>query len=532
MSFAASTLLTLSSAWLYGRSFPTASVHWLAWFALVPFLLAIRTATLARALVLGWIWTVAAAYGVGDWFVQSITRYYLQPTLVGVGLFIGVSSLMAAPYYMAFAACYRVLVRRPGPALPLLVAAAWVAAELGRARMLGGNPWALAGYSQIGVDPLQQIADVTGVYGITFALVAVNAATAELVGWVLTARRARVAAARGAVLGGMTAVAAVVAMILAYGHSRLRAPLTDPAAADGDAFTVAAVQGNLDVGSQWREELYGQNFDAYARLTMDALRNAKADLVFWPENALTFFLADEALYRRAIGYVLAPSGAQLVVGGPYAARPSEGIYYNSVFLLAPDGSIVARYDKQRLVPFAEYFPLRALGALSRRFARVRELTPGSSDAPLPTKVGPAGVTICSEAMFPEIAAARARAGAVFFVDPANDTWLTPKFSAQQFDIVRLRTIEQRRYLVRASTSGPSAIVDPFGRVVVRTEFLTSGAITGTVHPLRVVTVYGRIGDLFAVLCAAAAVVGWVRAVRTRVGPRVARGEVSKPVRAA
>jgi apolipoprotein N-acyltransferase len=86
--------------------------------------------------------------------------------------------------------------------------------------------------------------------------------------------------------------------------------------------------------------------------------------------------------------------------------------------------------------------------------------------------------ICNEAMFPEIAGERARDGAVFFLDPANDTWLTPKFSAQQFDIVRLRTVEQRRYLVRASTSGPSAIVDPVGRVDIRTQFLARTAITG------------------------------------------------------
>jgi len=108
-------------------------------------------------------------------------------------------------------------------------------------------------------------------------------------------------------------------------------------------------------------------------------------------------------------------------------------------------------------------------------------------------------------MFPDVAAARARDGAVFFVDPAHDTWLTPKFSAQQFDIVRLRTVEARRYLVRASTSGPSAIVDPLGRVVMHTAFMVRDTLAGTIWPLTTVTPYGRIGDAFAYVCALATI---------------------------
>jgi len=114
VSLAFGLVLTLASGWLYGLSFPTARVQALAWVALVPLLVALRGASLRRALLLGWVWTVMAAYAVGDWFARSVATYYEQPILVGVGFFIGVSSLMAAPFYMAFAACYRVLVRRPG----------------------------------------------------------------------------------------------------------------------------------------------------------------------------------------------------------------------------------------------------------------------------------------------------------------------------------------------------------------------------------------------------------------------------------
>jgi hypothetical protein len=96
---------TALSAILYGLAFPPTGVRLLAWVALVPFLAALRRARLGGALVLAWAWTVVAAYVVGDWFPRSISTYYRQPILVGVAFFVGVSSLMVAPYYAAFAVC-------------------------------------------------------------------------------------------------------------------------------------------------------------------------------------------------------------------------------------------------------------------------------------------------------------------------------------------------------------------------------------------------------------------------------------------
>ncbi len=531
--------LTIASALSYGLAFPTTSLQLLAWVCLVPFLVALQASTARRALVLGWVWTLGAAYAVGSWFPQSVARYYEQPLAVGIGFFLFVSTFMAAPFYMAFAAAYRVLARRAGVALPFAAAAAWVACELARARLVG-NPWALFGYSQVGRDALVQIADVTSVYGISFMLVAVNAAVAQLV--LHLGRRRSDTAVGGAATGGgarvvsvvgcrslFTSVAVAAALpLLAIAYGKARMATTPLAAADAPPVRVAMIQANLDVGTQWREEFYGENLGAYLALTSAALRDGRPELVFWPENALTFFLEQEPLYRAAIARVLAPAGAELVTGGPRVetdtpagetggpraqAGAGDPVYYNSVFLLDGTGAVLSHYDKQRLVPFGEYFPLRALDFLRRRFARVRELTAGRARLPLPTSAGPAGVMICNEAMFPDIAAARARAGAVFFVDPAHDTWLTPRFSAQQFDIVRLRTVEERRYLVRASTSGPSAIVDPLGRVVDRTDFLVRGTLGGTIWPLRGATPYRRIGDAFAYGCALAAIVAVVGRLR-------------------
>lgn len=496
------TALTLASGVLYGVCFPTWSLQSLAWIALVPFLVALRQVERHTALALGWLWTLAAAATLGNWFPGAISNYYRQSFAVGMGFFLGVSSLMAAPYYMAFAVWYRRVAMAPTAGLPLLTAAAWVAAELARARYLGANPWGLFGYSQVGHDALVQIADVTSVYGVSFALVAVNAALAEIV---IARRRG----ARLPVVGAALAVA--VALVLPLYASVRTATLP---AASGPPVEVGVVQGNVDVGTQWSEELYGKNLDVYLRLTAELLQSHRPALVIWPENGLTFFLEDEPSYRAAIAHVIAPSRTELLAGGPRTVALAAGpAYYNSMFLLTPDGDVRARYDKQHLVPFGERFPIPSIAVLARRFERVRELSPGPFAAPIATVAGLAGITICSEAMFPELAATRVRDGAAFFVDPAHDTWLTPKFSAQQFDIVRLRTIEERRYLARASTSGPSAIVDPLGHVVARSDFFTRAAFSAPIEPRNDRTVYQRVGDLFAGLCTLVALAAFVRARR-------------------
>ena len=503
-------LAAAASGVLYGLAFPVVHLQFLGWIALVPFLVAVRRApTLLIALVLGWVWMVVMGYTVADWLVGGIARYFAQPTVVGVGIFFYVATFMAGIHYMAFAACYRALGGLPRAAVPLLAAAAWVAAEFARANLLTGNPWALLGYSQIGILPLMQIADVTGVYGIGFVLAAVNAALAEL--WLA---RDSGAARRGA-LRGLLLAGAVAVLVLGYGVARLD---TDGLVSDARPVKVGLVQGNLDIGQQWRQEFYGRNLDAYLRLTYRLLVSNPPAVVFWPENALTFLLADEPLYRAAIGRVLSIGGAELVTGGPRTSSEDPTIYHSSVFLLSPAGAIRATYDKQKLLVFGEYFPLSGIDLLRRHFARVHQFTPGAPARPLPTAAGLAGVTICNEAMFPEIAAARVREGATYLVDPANDTWLTPKFSAQQFDIVTLRSVEQRRYLVRASTAGPSAIVDPLGRVVLRSEFFTQTALAGEIRPSTIVTPYNRVGDLFAWSCVVAAGAGWLASWRRRRAP--------------
>jgi apolipoprotein N-acyltransferase len=504
-----SLALAALSAVLVAAAFPPVGLRGLAWVGLAPLFVALRRARTGQAVALAVVWLVLFAALVGLWFPRAVATYYDQPLWVGVAFFAGVTATMGAPYYVAFALVYRLLVRRPGPATPLVVAAAWTATELARGRLLTGspifigNPWGLLGYSQVGNVALVQVASLTGIYGVSFVVAAVNAAVAEA--W-LARRDPQRRAARVLALACVPA-----ALALGFGLAVLgRADVEE-----GEPTRVAIVQGNVDVGSTWRSDHYGLNLDLYLRLTREVIDAHAPRVVFWPEGAMTFFLEQDKLYRAAIRGVLSPGGAELVAGGPSAASVA-GTYWNTTFLVSSAGDILGRYDKQYLVPFTEYFPLGGVDVLRRRFERVRVYTPGPPRPPLPTAAGRAGVLTCNEAMLPEVVGTRIADGAEYLVNPSNDSWLADtQYSAQQFDIVTMRAVEQRRYLVRASTSGPSAIADPWGRVQAMTPMLSQAVVAGTIRARTGRSVYGRVGDAFGVACVLAVALALMRGPRGR-----------------
>lgn len=506
------------SALAYGLAFPPLSWRPVAWVCLVPFFLALRGVGSGAGLALAWVWTLVVSMTLADALPRSVEHYFLQSKLTSYALSLWVWTFTGCVYYMGFAGVYRVLTRRPGPLLPLLVGAAWASFEFLRGWLLTGsgffvgNPWVLSGYSQVGWSELAQLASVTGVYGICFLIGAVNCALAELVRAVWLRER------RGAGWAGLTAPALLLALAWVYGASELRASAAERAT---PAVPIAIVQGNVDMGATWRSDYYGRNLDTYLELTHETFRSAGPRIVFWPEGALSFFLEDEPVYLRAIARSLRLGDAELVVGGPSRekrAGEDEHAYFNAVFVVNGAGGIEDRYEKEVLLPFSEYFPLERFDFVRRHFERVRVFRPGRRTAPVETRAGRAGVLVCLEALLPEIAAKRVRDGAEFLVSPSNDSWIEDElWAARMLDLVSLRAVEQRRYLVRASTSGPSAIVDPWGRQLTRSGSFRSETLHGRIRARSDLSIYARLGDAFAFLCLAcvAAALVWHRFARAR-----------------
>ncbi len=484
-------MATLASALLYALAFPPWDLSLLAWVALVPFFYALRDASPWRGAVLGLVWGVAMIWCVGIWLPPALAHYYQQPLGFALLFAAGASVVFIGVYHAAFGACAAAIAPRlPGIASVFATSALWVAWEFAKARVFTGDPWLLLGYAIAGEPRMVQIADLGGVYALSFVVVLANAALAEVLG-----SRRHVAIVGAPIL--------VVAGCYAYGAWRLTDELpTTP------RIPVVVVQGNNDMGAEWRDEIYGASLETYLRLSYDAAPKSERSLLVWPESSITFFLADEPLYREQIGRMLRAANAGLVLGGPYRAGAGDDVrFFNSAFALDESGEIVDRYDKGHLMPFAEYFPLRTIEFLQRRFERVRYFTAGERGDTLETPFGAMAPAICFEGMFPELVGAQMRQGARVLLSLSNDAWLGRGAGPEQhLWMMAVRAVENRTWVVRATTTGISAILDPFGRLVARSERDVATTLRGDIVPLDVDTFYKRHGDLFAWLCVVASIV--------------------------
>ena len=170
----------LLSAFLTILSFPKYEFGWLAWVALVPLLVALRGLTSRQAFWLGWGSGTVAWMGLGGWLVNTVHEFGPLPYALSVPLVVFVAAYLGV-YVAVFCALWQRLARgSPSPLMRVLGAAAyWTALEFVRTYAFTGLPWNLLGYTQYRALPLIQVADLTGVYGLSFLIVLVNAAVAE-----------------------------------------------------------------------------------------------------------------------------------------------------------------------------------------------------------------------------------------------------------------------------------------------------------------------------------------------------------------
>ncbi|MGC8967019.1 MAG: apolipoprotein N-acyltransferase [Thermus sp.] len=239
------------------------------------------------------------------------------------------------------------------------------------------------------------------------------------------------------------------------------------------------VQGNINPLRKFQGEL---DEAVYLRLTAAGLRaHPEADLVVWPETAVWAI-------PKGVDALL--QGRPLLTGLNLFG-PNRAVLYRK-------GEVLGHYDKTRLVPFGERFPFReALGGVYAFFFRALGLgelgdrVPGEKVAP----IGPYGVLICYESVFPSVARSLAREGAGVLVLLTNDAWFGPSFGGRQhFALGRLRAVETGRWLLRAGNDGITAAIDPFGRVVAGIPPHQEGFLLAPYARERGLTPYARLGD--------------------------------------
>jgi apolipoprotein N-acyltransferase len=352
----------------------------------------------------------------------------------------------------------------------------WVAAEWLRGHVLGGFPWGTLGYSQYLHLHVIQIAELTGVHGVSFVLVAVNAALAGCL--LLTWRRA---------VAGVAAAGVLVAATLLFGDARLRETTDRPTA------RVTLMQPSIEQPLKYEPRHAVEMLAIYFALMRQASAQ-RPELVVWPETASPTVLREDPRLVASLMAVAADLKAPLLIGSlDVEGNPPR--YRNSAFVLTDQG-IVGRYDKIHLVPFGEFVPLSGVIGFVRGWAEfISELEPGTRSVVFPGPPAPYGVVICYEGIFPDLVRDFVRGGARLMVNMTNDAWFGRTSGPEQhLSMYAFRAIEHRVSVVRAANTGVSAFVAPTGQIVRRMSLYERGLLTDTV-PLRVGrTLFTRLGD--------------------------------------
>ncbi len=497
------------------------------WVALVPLLYAL----LGRPKD-GGLLTVsqgtAVAYVCGVlWYLGNC--YWIFPTMYlygGLGRPVAAAilllfSLYLGLYHALFGAVLVAIGRsRLGRQGALLLAPfVWVAVELARARITG-LPWDLLGVAQVDNPLLTRLAPWTGAYGLSFVIAGVNALW--LVRISLRERRFT------------RPLLTVAGMVLVVGYVFGLRWLAPPPAGEDASARATLLQENLEVGAAATgpPESVAGLLGSFSRLSMSPSRMVlrgipelagtaavvtrregevapPSDLIVWPESPAPFFERDER-FREGMSS-LARAARVPVIVDDIAYEPSSDATNRSGYaprnagsFVTADGSFAGRYDKMHLVPFGEYVPFKRMfffaGSL---LAEAGTFEPGENRTVFRAGGHGYGTFICYESIFADEVRQFVTGGAQVLVNISNDGWYGDSSAPwQHLNMVRMRAIENHRWVLRSTNTGVTAAIDPYGRVTASAPRHVRTAIQVRFGYEDDLTFYTRYGDLFAYLCAA------------------------------
>ena len=443
-------------------------------FALLLLLIPLATGV-RNALALGWWFGFGHMLAGLYWIAQAFNFQDNMPAWVGWVAVVLLSMVMAIYPAAAAGIAWRI---RGSLARTLAFAGAWMLTEWLRGYLFGGFPWNPLGVVTLPLLPLAQAASLIGGLGLSGLVLLVAGAIALGV----SDRAWRVA--------GM--VALLVAAATAFGF----ASLADPTRFTGTR--VHIVQANIGQGDKWREDAEESNLRRYLALSAAAKRDGRPGLLLWPEAAVIGLIEEEPWLRRRLARLLGP-GDMLLTGGVKAIRGRSGraiAARNSLFVLDEDGRIAGRYDKNALVPFGEYLPLRGLMeaiGVARLAPGALDFWPGPGPRTLRLPGFPAvGPLICYEIVRPGHVVAKGERPA-WLLNASNDAWFSDPGAWMHLEQARLRAIEEGLPIARATPTGVSAMIDARGRLLATLGRGRAGVLTADLPSALAPTPFARGG---------------------------------------
>ncbi len=360
-----------------------------------------------------------------------------------------------------------------------ILPAGWVALEYLRAHCFSGLGWNLLAHTQWNFFPVIQIADSTGVWGVSFLIVLVNAALAAAI-------------IRRRLCKELVVAALIFAAVLGYGAFRMSSQKKL------DSVKIAVTQGNIPQREKWDDAFMDAIWKRYKVVVHDAA-GQKPDAIILPETALPVYWEEPRVPERIAEWVRT-NKVPMLAGIPTADLQTEQVY-NSAVWVGADGVEQARYSKIHLVPFGEFMPLRPILGWLKEYFPIADFSPGRQWTVFSLPPISFSVLICFEDLFPELARQFVLRGAQSLLVITNDAWFERSAgSLQHVQASVFRAVENRVCVGRAANTGWSGFIDPVGRRYGAVKLFKPGVSIQPVWASGVRSIYTRTGDWFPWLC--------------------------------
>jgi len=453
----------------------------LAFISLVPLLVSLKEENPSYNFKKGLISGVVSYLGLIYWVVVAMNRYG------GLDIFTSIVIMLLLVLYMAsYIAIFSYVITflKWKYTFPIFLSApfVWVFLEYIRGVFLTGFPWALIAYSQHNFLPFIQVVSITGVYFISFLIIAVNCIFYYV--WI----EKKVPAVFCIVTG------VLIAMSILYGVLKLK----ENGNMEG-VKKVAIVQGNIAQDVKWDDRFKAKTVEKYIKMTVE--HGNGCDLVIWPETSLPFPFNKAELIEPQLKYLAMSIKADIVFGTVHEEKGDK--FYNSAYLINSKGELPGFYNKVHLVPFGEYTPLREyIPFLEKITAAGGNFSAGTSNNPVKSTIGNIGILICYEGIFPHISVKTVRKGAQVIINLTNDAWYDRTSAPFQHLVFYVfRAIETDRFILRAANTGISAVIDNRGRIKKKTHIFEDAVLKGDFHLSDKKTFYVKYGDWFIYILA-------------------------------
>lgn len=470
-----------------GVRFPNLS--WLAWVALVPYILVLRKSPL---------WRVALLTFLFSFLWNGLTSYWIFIALyfngkISFGLSLGILTFMATgmgAMHAVFVAVALWLGRRGRIPFILILPAAWTLYEWARNFWpFSGYPWSNLGYTQAPWLTLIQSADLFGLYGVTFLIVIVNVLVADVV---VALRKKNPVPRRS-----LAAVALLCLCFIVYGA--LRFNQVSGSLQDAQHMRVGLVQPNITQALKWKKNVRGRIVNRLLKLTAEA-EDDGAEFIVWPEASYPTPLPLHLRELEAFSSFRVPVTLGVLSTLPKPGR-KQPILYNSALQVRPGGDFFGRQHKQHLVPLGEYVPLpELLWFLQTIVPTVGDFRTEPVEVLLQVQDQPYGVAVCYEDLFPEVPRDFTRLGASFLINISNDGWYGDSSQLDQhLNFSRFRAVENRRSMLRSTNTGLTVAIDSTGRVIAELPKFIDGVLMVDIPLGGPMTLYTRFGDSLWIL---------------------------------